>query len=129
MKANQGTATGLSSEGQGETDMTTLVKPGEIQTSIERVRPGSRPTVPASAVKIEEYNRASGTNGGAAQPHHVLARVQAGGPSPRRIGVWAALLARIFGPAATQRERRRKEAYQERLKGYGSLTHVTYPRF
>ena len=41
----------------------------------------------------------------------------------------AALLANILGLASTQRERNRIEAYQERLKGYGSLAKVTYPRF
>ena len=109
--------------------MTTLVRPGEIQSSIERVGLGSRPTAPVSAEKIEEDDHASGTNGGAAQPDQVLVRVQAGGPSPRRIGGLAALLANILGPASTQRERNRIEAYQERLKGYGSLANVTYPRF
>ena len=45
------------------------------------------------------------------------------------MGKLAAWLANILGPASTQRERNRIEAYQERLKGYGSLANVTYPRF
>lgn len=85
--------------------MTTSVRFGVDRSPLERVRPGSQPTAPDSAV-----------------------RVQSGGPSPRRIGVLAALLAKLFGPATTQRERNRIEAYQERLRGYGSLANVTYPR-
>ena len=108
--------------------MTTLVSPRESQTQFERVRPGSRPAAPASAVRFEKEYNASGTIAGAVQPHRRLVRVQAGSPSPRKIGVWASILAKISGPAATQRERASQEAYQERLKGYGTLTSVTYPR-
>ena len=128
MPANRRAATGLASEGPGEGAMTTLVKPRESQTPIDQVKPATRPAAPASAVQIEGEYHAPGTAAGSAQPHRVLVRVQAVGPSPRRIGVWAALLAKIFGPAATQRQRTSQEALEERLKGYGTLTSVTYPR-
>jgi hypothetical protein len=85
--------------------MTTSVRFGVDRSPLERVRPGSLPTAPDSAV-----------------------RVQSGRPSQERKGVLAALLAKIHGPAATQRERNRIEAYQDLLKGYGSLANVTYPR-
>ena len=108
--------------------MTIVVTLRESQTPIERVRPGSRPTAPSLAVQIEREYHTPRTTAGAAQPHRGLVRVQAGGPSPRRIGVWAALLARIFGPAATQRRRTSQEACEERLKGYVTISSVTYPR-
>ncbi len=128
MPANSGAAAGLAGEGPGEGAMTTLVTPRESQTPIERVRPGSRPAAPDLAVQIEGRYHASVPTAGVAQPHRGLVRVQAEGPSPERIGIWAALLAKIFGPAATQRERTRREAYQERLKGYGTLNRFSYPR-
>ena len=86
--------------------MTNSEKPGVNRSPLQQAGPVSRPTPPDSAV-----------------------RVQADRPSPRRMGKLAALLANILGPASTQRERNRVEAYQERLKGYGSLANVTYPRF
>ena len=82
----------------------------------------------ASAVHVEGEYHATGTIAGAAQPHRRLVRVQTGDPSPRRIGVWAGLLSRIIGPPVTQRERTRQEAYQERLKGNGTLARFSYPR-
>ena len=108
--------------------MTTLLRSRESQTPIESVRPGSRPTAPVFAVQIEGQYHAPSTTARVAQPHRRLVRVQAGGPSPRRIGVWAALLAGIFGQPATQRGRTRQEAYQERLNGYRTISSVSYPR-
>ena len=38
------------------------------------------------------------------------------------------MLAIIFGPPATQRQRTRLEAYHEGIKGHGTLTGFGYPR-
>ena len=108
--------------------MTTQLKPREIQNPIEGVRPATRPAAPTSAIKIEEEYHGSGTVARAAQPHRRLIRVKAGIPSPRKKGVWSAVLALINGPAVTQRERTRREAYVERIKGNGTLTRFVSPR-
>ena len=103
MPANRRAATGLAGEGPREGAMTTLLKPRETQTPIEGVKQATRPAAPTSAVKIEEEYHDPGTFAGAAKPHRRLIRVQAGVPSPRRKGVWSAVLAIINGPAVTQR--------------------------
>ena len=108
--------------------MTTLVKPREIQTPIKRVKPAIRPAAPTSAVQIgEEYHTPATAVEATRTP---LRRVPEndGVPLTRKMGVWAALLAKINGPAVTQRERTRQEAYEERLKGNGVLTRFMSPR-
>ena len=108
--------------------MKTLVKPRESETPTERVKPATRPATPASVVIIEEYFPAPGIGVEAARAP--LRRVPAddGNPSLTRKGVWSALLAIINGPAVTQRERARREAYVERIKGNGILTRFISPR-
>ena len=111
--------------------MTTLVKPKEIQTPIEGAKQATRPAAPTSTVQtvqIEEEYLGSGTIAMAAPPHRRLIRVQAGVPSPRRKGVWSAVLALINGPAVTQRERTRRDAHVERIKGNGTLARFISPR-
>ena len=39
------------------------------------------------------------------------------------------MLAKISGPPTSQRERTRQEVYLERVKGHGTLTRFSYPRF
>ena len=108
--------------------MATPVKPRGSRASIERVKPAGRPAASASVVPIEEEYHVPGTTARAAPPYRGLVFVQAVGPSPRKIGVWAALMAKLLGPAATRRQLTRQEAYQEWLRGYGTLTSATWPR-
>jgi hypothetical protein len=48
--------------------------------------------------------------------------------SPGRTGIWAVLAGKKLGRASSQRDRTRRDLYQEQLRGYGNLPNATYPR-
>jgi len=108
--------------------MTATVSPREGQAPFERVKLGPRPKARALAVQIEGEFGLVGSNTVAAQANQNLARAQTADPSPIKVSPLAAMLAKLFGSAATNRDRTRQEVYQEQVRGYGNLTGVTYPR-